>query len=129
MSEKKEAKITPQVIDWRETIEKVKSNFTNVSEEKFKKVFQNLQVKSPKITQQKFDDCGIYNAVAVDHIPAQVVSIVDSGKEKITWKIVGQQIVCNRILVPPLMIEYISESENKIWLQELLSSMSVELRK
>ena len=72
----------------------------------------DLAMKSvgpPKSKRHTEKNTGIYNAVALPEITAQVLSVKDDGKKAPDFELLGQQqVLCSRTLSPPVMIEYVS---------------------
>lgn len=75
------------------------------------KLFEEAQKAAgqPKSKRYTEKSTGVYNAVALPEITAQVISVKDNGKKAPDFELIGShQILCSRNLSPPVTVEYVS---------------------
>lgn len=110
--------------------ELLRPHFRGIPEDRFQKalVIVSKKIKPSKRSRQEFKNTGIYNAVALNRIPYKVIEVKDADKAKMTWWIMGQQVVCSRNLEPPVIVEYVAEADDTRWLDELLAAMRLAVK-
>jgi len=63
----------------------------------------------PKSQRHTEKSTGVYNAVALPEPPERVIAVKDAGKAPLEFGLTGQQAICSRTLLPPVIIEYITK--------------------
>ena len=73
------------------------------------RIFAEAQkaASSPKSKRHTEKSTGIYNAVALPEIPAQILAVKDGEKAPLEFVQVGQQVICSRNLKAPVVVEYV----------------------
>ena len=87
------------------------------------------RTKPSKPTKRTVNSTGEYNAVTVPVVPHSVTSVTDGSKDKLDYRVVGQQIVASRRFVPPVIIEYVTPAEYEKRRSAMIVAVHQELEK
>ena len=99
---------------------------SGVPQEKVAKLFPlvSTALGSPETVKYKEENTGRYNAIALPEIPADIKSVKDASKSKLyPYRILGQQVIFPRNLKPPVIVEYITETEARKYRAKLIEEL------